>query len=78
MNEITIEGLTHKQKALMDVMWSMDDIGRVRAFVTSLPHRDRLDCLSLMDIALHESLELEGALDAYENDAQAVIASASS
>jgi len=74
---ITITGLTHKQKALMDVMWSMDDMTRVTAFVKTLPKRDAQDCLSLITIATQESLELEG-LDDYEQAANAAISRARS
>jgi len=74
---ITITGLTHKQKALMDVMWSMDDMTRVTAFVKTLPKRDAQDCLSLITIATQESLELEG-LEHYEQAANAAISRARS
>ena len=75
---ITITGLTHKQKALMDVMWSMDDINKVTAFVKTLPKRDGQDCLSLIAIATQESQEQEDGLDAYKELAQAAISRARS
>jgi hypothetical protein len=75
---ITIQGLTHKQKVLMDVMWSMDDISTVTAFVKTLPIRDRQDCMSLITIATQETYEQEGALDAYKELAVSVIARVSS
>jgi len=75
---ISIAGLTAKQKILMDVLWSMEDINNVNAFVNSLPTQDKLDCRSMMQIALWESLEHDGVLDVYTQDAQAVIAAASS
>jgi predicted TIM-barrel fold metal-dependent hydrolase len=75
---ITITGLTHKQKVLMDVMWSMDDISTVTAFVKTLPKRDRQDCLSLIAIATQESIEQEDGLDAYKHDALAAISYARS
>jgi predicted TIM-barrel fold metal-dependent hydrolase len=75
---ITIQGLTHKQKVLMDVMWSMDDISTVTAFVKTLPTRDRQDCMSLITIATQETYEQEGGLDAYKELAVSVIASVSS
>jgi hypothetical protein len=74
---IIITGLTHKQKVLMDVMWSMDDMTKVTAFVKTLPKRDRQDCLSLISIATQESLELEG-LELYEQAANAAISRARS
>ena len=75
---ITITGLTHKQKVLMDVMWSMDDISTVTAFVKTLPKRDRQDCMSLIAIATQDSLEQEDGLDAYKHDALAAISYARS
>jgi hypothetical protein len=75
---ITITGLTHKQKVLMDVMWSMDDISTVTAFVKTLPKRDRQDCMSLIAIATQDSLEQEDGLDAYKHDALAAISHARS
>jgi predicted TIM-barrel fold metal-dependent hydrolase len=74
---ITITGLTPKQKVLMDVMWSMDDISTVTAFVNTLPKRDRQDCMSLITIATQESLEQEG-LELYEQAANAAISRARS
>ena len=75
---ITITGLTQKQKALMDVMWSMDDITKVTAFVRTLPKRDAQDCLSLISIATQESIEQEDGLDAYKEAAVAAISCARS
>lgn len=75
---ITITGLTHKQKVLMDVMWSMDDITKVTAFVKTLPKRDAQDCMSLIAIATQESQEQEDGLDAYKELAQAAISRARS
>ena len=75
---ITITGLTHKQKVLMDVMWSMDDISTVTAFVKTLPKRDRQDCMSLIAIATQESIEQEDGLDAYEQAANTAISRARS
>ena len=75
---ITISGLTHKQKALMDVMWTMDSMHKVNAFVRTLPKRDAQDCLSLIQIAVQETLEEEGRIADYEADALSVIARVSS
>jgi len=75
---ITITGLTHKQKALMDVMWTMDSVERVQAFVKTLPKRDAQDCLSLITIATQETIEQEDGLDAYKARAEAAISCARS
>lgn len=40
---ITIEGLTRKQRALADIMWSMDGREQVEAFVRALHPKDRRD-----------------------------------
>jgi hypothetical protein len=74
---ITITGLTHKQKVFMDVMWTMESMPAVEAFIKSLPTRDRQDCESLVTIAVQETLEQEGRINDYEQDARNVIARAS-
>jgi len=75
---ITISGLTPKQKALMTVMWDMDDITKVQAFIRTLPAADARDAHSLLSIAIWETLELEGALDDYTQQCADVISRCSS
>lgn len=76
---ITITGLTNKQKALMDVMWTMQEMEQVQRFISTLPLRDRQDCLSLLDIAVQETQEHElNGLEAYEQAAVSAIARARS
>jgi len=75
---ITITGLTHKQKALMDVMWSMEDMTNVQSFIKTLPIRDRQDCLSLIEIAVQETLEEDNRIEDYEQAAVDLIARVSS
>ena len=75
---ITITGLTNKQKALMDVMWAMDSMPAVEAFIKTLPKRDQQDCESLVTIAVQESLEEDNRLEDYEADAVNLIARVSS
>jgi hypothetical protein len=75
---ITITGLTQKQKVLMDVMWAMDSMPAVQSFIKTLPKRDGQDCLSLVEIAVQESLEEEGRIKDYEADALSLIARVSS
>jgi hypothetical protein len=70
---ITITGLTEKQKALMTVMWDMDDMSKVTQFVSTLPKRDAQDCMSLIEIAIQLTYEQQGELDAYKDHACAVI-----
>lgn len=71
---ITITGLTHKQKVFMDVMWTMESMPAVDAFIKTLPQRDQQDCRSLVAIAVQETLEQEGRIQDYEAAAVSVIA----
>jgi hypothetical protein len=73
---ITITGLTPKQKALMDIMWSMDDMPAVQSFIKTLPTRDRQDCLALVAIAVQETLEQDNHLEDYADAAYAAISRA--
>ena len=75
---ISLTGLSNKQKVLMDVMWAMDTMPAVEAFIKSLPKRDQQDCQSLVAIAVQESLEEDNRLDDYEAIALSVIARVSS
>jgi len=74
---ITIQGLTHKQKVFMDVMWSMDSMPAVQAFIKSLPTRDGQDCASLVTIAVQDTMEQDNRIQDYEELAGIVIARAS-
>ena len=75
---ITITGLSQKQKVFMDVMWCMESMPLVEAFINSLPTRDRQDCQSLVTIAVQETLEQEGRINDYEDVAVSIIARARS
>jgi hypothetical protein len=61
----------------MDVMWSMDSMPAVQAFIKTLPTRDGQDCASLVEIAVQESLEDNNRIQDYEELAGIVIARAS-
>jgi hypothetical protein len=74
---ITISGLTVKQKALLTVMWDIDSTDKVHEFIRSLPASDARDAHSLLQMAIWESLEQQGELDAYSDQARSVIASVS-
>jgi len=74
---ITISGLTTRQKAIMDMMWNMQSMDQVTALIRALPTRDAQDAHSLIIIAQQESLEEDGELDAYMDQARSVIASVS-
>ena len=62
----------------MDVMWAMDTMPAVEAFIKTLPKRDQQDCESLVAIAVQESLEEDNRLEDYEELALNVIARVSS
>jgi hypothetical protein len=71
--EYKIDGLTKKQAALLDIMWTLDSEDSVQNFIRSLPRADRVQAQSLMIILVHEMLE-EFLQDALEfPDARTVI-----
>lgn len=71
--EYKIDGLTKKQVAILDIMWTLEDQDSVHNFIRSLPTADRMQAQSLMTLLVHEALEewLEGVTEFL--DAQAVI-----
>jgi hypothetical protein len=73
---ITITHLTPKQKLLLDVMWELDSLDKVKAFIATLPVQDQRDAHGLLQIAIWETIESEDGLDAYKDYALACIASA--
>jgi hypothetical protein len=73
---ITINNLTVKQKLLLDVMWELDSLERVQAFIKTLPAADAQDAQALLQIAVWETIEQEDGLDAYRDIAAAAITSA--
>jgi hypothetical protein len=74
---ITISGLTPKQKALLTVMWDIDSVDKVQEFIGTLPAADARDAHCLLQMAIWESIEQDGGLDAYSDQARSVIASVS-
>jgi hypothetical protein len=72
---ITIEGLTQRQKQLMDIMWGCTTLDQVTAFIKALPTRkDQLDAASLVKIATWDSIEEEvGFTEEVQDAAQAAI-----
>jgi len=70
---ISIPNLTPKQKMLLDVMWNIENLEQVNAFITALPYKDRIDAMGLLKIAIDESLEHEGELEKYTADVAKVI-----
>lgn len=72
--EYKIDGLTKKQVALLDIMWTLDDEDSLNNFIRSLPKRDQQQARSLSILLVHEMLEefLEGVKEFPE--AQEIIA----
>jgi hypothetical protein len=70
---ISIDGLTTKQKSLLDVMWVIEDWDKLKSFIATLPARDAIDAHSLIQILQMETWETEGCLDQFEKDAKTVI-----
>ena len=66
---ITIHNLTAKQKMLLDVMWNIENISQVNDFINSLPQKDKMDARCLLQIAIDESIEHEGGLEEWANEA---------
>lgn len=73
---ISITGLTPKQRALMTVIWDIDSMDKVQAFIRTLSPNDARDAHSLLQVAIWESIEAEDGLDAYTDQARSVIARA--
>jgi hypothetical protein len=48
----TITGLTHKQKALCDIMWALEEYNAVEAFIATLPKAERLECRTLIQMMI--------------------------
>lgn len=72
---ITIQGLTARQKSIMDLLWSCKDIQQVQTLIQSLPTvADQYDALSLVQIATWESIEEELGLESTAAAAADIIA----
>jgi hypothetical protein len=49
---ITIAGLNPKQKALCDIMWTLEEYDAVEAFIATLPRAERQECRSLIQMMI--------------------------
>lgn len=47
---IVLEGLTPRQKAICDIMWDLNTMEAVQAFVATLPKKDRRDAQTLIEM----------------------------
>jgi hypothetical protein len=69
----TIQGLTHKQVLIADLIWSCHSQQEVEALVRALPTKeDQQTARALMQCMVHECLE--ELLDTYKEQADAAIA----
>jgi hypothetical protein len=48
--DIELRGLTPKQKALADIMWSISTKEGVLHFISTLPEADQRDCHTLIEL----------------------------
>ena len=71
---IRLTGLTHRQKAVVDLLWNCHSLAAAQALIAALPtHRDRCDAHSLLQIVAWDSIEQEEGLDDYSQDCADVI-----
>jgi hypothetical protein len=71
---ITISGLTDRQKTIMELLWGCSTLEQVKALIAAMPTAaDQQDARSLVLIATQETLEEEGVLEQFEEQALALI-----
>lgn len=69
--QIELHGLTPKQKALADIMWSISTKEGVLNFISTLPPADQRDCNTLIELMrLAFADEIEDVTEARELLAQ--------
>ena len=49
---IQIEGLTKKQKMFADIIWSLDTQDQVKAFIESLPEKDKRQAATVCELMI--------------------------
>lgn len=47
---IELHGLTEKQMALCDIMWSIETMEGVESFISTLPLKDQYECRTLIEM----------------------------
>ena len=61
-----IDGMTPRMQALADIMWSIETLEELDYWMTTLPKKDAMLCLTIMKCMLHEKIEEElVALESY-------------
>lgn len=79
MADITIAGLTKRQKNLMDLIWGCKDIEQVNTLIAAMPtDKDKQDCKGLVTILMQEVIEQELGLEDYRDAALTCISRARS
>ncbi len=48
--DIEIHGLTAKQVALADIMWTISSLEGVESFIATLPPADQRDCRTIIEL----------------------------
>jgi len=68
MMDITIDGLTAKQKVLADIIWQFDDFVDVKQFMDTLPVIERRECEAIVELMKLATLEqlYDGIKDNHE------------
>jgi hypothetical protein len=65
--DIEIKGLSPKQVALCDIMWSISTREGVESFISTLPKQDQLTCRTLIELMQLAFLdEIEDTTEAQE------------
>lgn len=54
---ISLDGLTRKEKKMLQIMWSIDSKEQLQYWVSSLNKRDRITATSLLMLIKYEMLE---------------------
>lgn len=71
MTQPTITGLTERECWIADLIWSMDSEDQIRAFIQSLPPKDRRSAQAITAIMIYECMEEQ--IDDYKELADTVI-----
>lgn len=56
-NEIIIQGLTARQKEMLDIMWSMEELEDVEEWISTLSEREQKISEVLMQMVVLETYE---------------------
>lgn len=74
---IKIEGVTQRQKQIMDLLWNCESMEALQALIKAMPtKRDQQDAQSLTTIMIWAAIEQERGLDEYKDLADRCVAHA--